>query len=313
VQQLPLVAVVTTGGTIASTVGADGVSTPTLGGGDVLGGAADRAGVRVRTSEALRVDSATMTLEQAAVVRAHVTAALADPDVVGVVVLHGTDSLEETALLLDLHHDDDRPVVLTGSQRTADHPDPDAPANVGAALAATVEARSRGRGVLVVFAGAVHPAPGTTKRHTADLDAFASPEPPLRRGTPLPWVEAPWPRVDVVALHPGADGVLLDAARAAGARGVVVEALGAGNATAEVVEAVARCTAAGVVVALTTRVPQGPVVAGYGGGGGGHELVAAGAVTTGRWRAGQSRVLLATLLRRGAGQDEVAAQFALRG
>jgi L-asparaginase len=301
VTALPLVAVVTTGGTIASTTGADGTSRPTLSGADVLGGAAERAGVAVRVVEALRVDSSTTTLAQADSVRAAVARSLTDPAVVGAVVVHGTDSLEETGYLLDLHHDDERPVVITGSQRTADAPASDAPANLLAALGAAADPSHRGTGVLVAFGGAVLPVAGTTKRHTTDLAAFAPADAPLPRIAPLvpAPADAPWPRVDVVAVVPGDDGALLDAALGLGARGVVLQALGSGNATAAVVAAVRRATDAGVPVVLTTRVPGGPVVPSYGDGGGGADLVAAGALPAGLLRAGQARVLLAVLLRSG--------------
>ncbi|MEZ0163179.1 asparaginase [Kineococcus sp. LSe6-4] len=301
----PLVAVVTTGGTIASTVDTGGVSRPTLGGDELVGAAAARVGVRTRVVEALRVDSSTLTLADAWTVVSTVHGALTDPDVAGVVVLHGTDSLEETAYLLDLHHDDPRPVVLTGSQRTADHPEPDAPANVRDALRAATSAT----GVQVAFGGALLPAAGVAKRHTSDLAAFAAPDGPLPR-VPLAPVDAPWPRVDVVAGYPGMDGVLLDACVAAGARGIVLQGLGSGNATPAVVAAVARARDAGVAVVLTTRVPAGPVVTSYGDGGGGADLAAAGAVPAGRLKAGQARVLLAALLRAGA---DVGGAFAARG
>ncbi|MCI2239389.1 asparaginase [Paenibacillus sp. TRM 82003] len=306
----PVLTVVTTGGTIASTRDEDGVSTPSLGPAELLAGAV--RGARVRVVEALRADSSSLTLADAARVRAAVAGALADADVEAVVVLHGTDSMEETAYLLDLHHDDERAVVLTGAQRTADDPAPDGPGNVALAARTALEPAARGRGVLVAFGGRVHPAAGLSKRHTQDLDAFSSPSPPLPRAEPLPWRDAPWPRVDVVAVSPGDDGVLLDAARAAGARGVVLQALGSGNASGDVVEAVRRCTRAGVAVVVTTRVPGGPVSAGYGGGGGGHDLAAAGAVASGWLRAGQARVLLASLLRTGADADEVRERFGRR-
>ncbi|WP_337061533.1 asparaginase [Kineococcus sp. G2] len=303
----PVLAVVTTGGTIASTRDEHGVSTPSLGGAGLLADAVP--GVRVRVVEALRADSSSLTLADAARVRAAVAGALADADVAAVAVLHGTDSMEETAYLLDLHHDDVRPVVLTGAQRTADDPEPDGPGNVALAVRTALDPAARGRGVLVAFGGRVHPAAGLTKRHTTDLDAFSSPAPPLPRAEPLPWTDAPWPRVDVVAVSPGGDGVLVDAALAAGAHGVVLQALGSGNASAAVVEAVHRCTAAGAAVVVTTRVAAGPVSTGYGGGGGGHDLAAAGAVPSGPLRAGQARVLLACLLRAGAGADEVRERF----
>lgn len=301
----PLIVVVTTGGTIASTVDADGVSSPTLGGGALVGAAAEEAGVRVRVVEALRVDSSTLTLDDAWTVATAVDDALADPEVAGVVVLHGTDSLEETAYLLDLHHDDPRPVVLTGSQRTADHPDTDAPTNVRQALRSAVSST----GVVIAFGGALVPAAGAAKRHTTDLVAFAAPDAPLPR-VPLGTTEGPWPRVDVVAGYPGMDGMLLDACVAAGSRGIVLQGLGSGNATPAVVAAVARARDAGVAVVLTTRVPAGAVATTYGDGGGGADLAAAGAVPAGRLKAGQARVLLAALLRAGV---DVGDGFAARG
>jgi len=306
----PHVVVVATGGTIASTVDEDGVSSPTLDGDVLIGKAAAELGVDVRVVEALRVDSSTLTLDQVELIRGCVVEALADPDVDGVVVLHGTDSLEETAYLLDLHHSDDRPVVITGSQRTSDHPEPDAPTNVRGALRTATDPQARGRGVLVAFGGRVRAAAGLRKRHTERLDAFGAPDGALPRHHLTPGT-GPFPRVDVIAGYPGMDGGLLDACVALGARGIVLAGLGSGNATAEVVAAVQRATDAGVAVVLTTRVGSGPVATSYGAGGGGHELAAAGAVPVGRLKAPQARVLLASLLR--AGSTDLAQEFARRG
>ncbi|MFB9378199.1 asparaginase [Kineococcus gynurae] len=305
--------VVTTGGTIASTVDEHGVSSPTLTGSDLLGGTARQVGVEVEVREALRVDSATLTLADADRIHRTVRDALADATVHGVVVLHGTDSLEETAYLLDLLHEDPRPVVLTGSQRTADHADSDAPANVRTAFLAAADPASRGRGVLVAFGGYVLAAAGVTKRHTTALDTFGTPDGALPRPGVLPDAAGPWPRVDVVALTPGDDGRLLDACLGLAPDGLVLVGLGSGNASPAVVASVARATAAGVPVVLTTRVPAGPTASSYGGGGGGHDLVAAGGVPAGRLRVAQARVLLAVLLRGGSRAEDLRAEFARRG
>jgi len=103
-------------------------------------------------------------------------------------------------------------------------------------------------------------------------------------------------RVDIAAVHPGVDGTALEAFAAAGARGVVLVATGSGNANPAIVAAVADLTRQGVVVGLTTRVDTGPVSGIYGGGGGGADLVVAGAVPLGTLRAGQGRILLLALL-----------------
>ena len=240
-------------------------------------------------------------------------ATLADPAVDGVVVTHGTDTAEETAYLLDLVHSDDRPVVLTGAQRSADAPDADGPRNLRDALRVAADPAARGLGVLVVFDGLVLAARGTRKVHTQEAAAFAQPDggalgrvvdgrlvvdgvPAHREHLDLGAADLEAPRVDIAAVYPGVDGTALQAFAAAGARGVVLVATGAGNANPAIVAAVADLTRQGVVVGLTTRVDTGPVAGVYGGGGGGADLVAAGAVPLGTLRAGQGRILLLALL-----------------
>ncbi|MDF9716642.1 asparaginase [Nocardioides sp. ChNu-153] len=303
------VAVVTTGGTIASVRDADGTSAPALAAAELLAGVAVPAGTEVRVVDLLAADSSVLTLADMQAVSDAVGAELARPDTVGVVVVHGTDAMEETALLLDLQHRDPRPVVVTGAQRTADDPDADGPANLrtALALAAGTHGRPDAPGVLVTMGGRVLPAAGTTKRSTVAVDGFAH-EP---GGAPLPHLTAPVSgvRVDLVAVHPGGDATHLDASLAAGAHGVVLAGLGSGNATPAIVAGVARCTARGVPVAVSTRVPTGPLSPGYGGGGGGHDLVAAGAVHAHVLRPGQARVLLAALIAAGAPDAQVRAAF----
>jgi L-asparaginase len=115
-------------------------------------------------------------------------------------------------------------------------------------------------------------------------------------------------RVDIVSVYPGCDATALDALAAAGAQGIVLEASGAGNANLTICAAVARLTGQGVVVVLSTRVHAGPVVALYGGGGG-VDLVAAGALPAGLLRPSQARILLIALLGTGAEPDEVRSAF----
>lgn len=280
------VALLTTGGTIASSRDEHGVSRP------VAGAEIELDGVRVR--EVMSKDSSALDLTDLDTIRTATAEALAEDGCVGVVVLHGTDTMEESALYVDLFHDDERPVVFTGAQRTSDHPEPDGPRNIAAAVAA---AQSE-QGVLIAFGGRLLPARGVIKRHTTELDAFRSS--PLPRPKPLQWKPVAGIRVDIVALYPGADGVQIDASRAAGASGVVLEALGSGNTNAGVVHAVREAVAAGVHVVVTTRVPFGETSPTYGGGGGGHDLLDAGAVFSRELRAGQARIQLAALIASGA-------------
>ena len=280
------VALLTTGGTIASSRDEHGVSRPVAGAGIELDG--------VRVREVMSKDSSALDFTDLDTIRTATADALAEDGCVGVVVLHGTDTMEESALYVDLFHDDERPVVFTGAQRTSDHPDPDGPNNIAAAVAA---AQSE-QGVLIAFGGRVLPARGAIKTHTTELDAFRSAA--LPRPKPLQWKPVAGVRVDIVALYPGADGVQIDAAREAGASGIVLEALGSGNTKAGVVHAVKEAVAAGVHVVVTTRVPFGETSPTYGGGGGGHDLLDAGAVFSRELRAGQARIQLEALVATGA-------------
>jgi L-asparaginase len=306
------VVVLGTGGTIASRRDDRGAAQPVDRVGSLVAGLAPD-GVTVEARDLFVKDSSALTpADQALIVRA-VADALADPGVAGVVVTHGTDTAEETAYLLDLAHTDDRPVVLTGAQRPADDADADGPRNLRDALVVAADPGARGLGVLVVFDGVALAARGTRKVHTHDAAAFAHPDggalgrvadgrlvvdgiPAHREHLDIGDHDIATLRVDIAAVYPGVDGTALAAFAAAGARGVVLVATGAGNANPAIVAAVADLTRRGVVVGLTTRVDTGPVAGLYGGGGGGADLVAAGAVPLGTLRAGQGRILLLALL-----------------
>ena len=303
------VVVLSTGGTVASGRGEGDRIAPLGDGADVLRSHLDPG---VSVLEVMSVDSSTMSLDRMVAIRDAVTAVLDDPLVDGVVVLHGTDTLEETAMLLDLFHDDPRPVVLTGAQRPADDPHPDGPGNVKAAVRVAGAAEARGRGVLIVFGDRILCARGARKAHTTRLNGFEQylSAGDARRGV-LPWCpEVGCIRVDIVALYPGCDRTHLDASVAAGARGVVLEAMGSGNGNPTVLAAVEDCLANGVAVVVTSRVPDGIVEPIYGGAGGGRDLTAAGAIFSPWLRAGQARVLLAALLANGADSDRMARAFA---
>jgi L-asparaginase len=305
---VPLVTVLATGGTIASRAGAGG-ATAQDGGDDLVARLDLPPGLDVRVRDVVRVGGFRMTLDRVHEVARAVAAELRDEAAAGVVITHGTDTIEETAFFLDVFHDDPRPVVVTGAQRAADAPDTDGPRNLSDAV---VAAAARGLGLLIGFGGQLFPARGTRKTHTIAADTFTNPAGgPLgwvhggtvevvtapRRGAALP-LDAFDPtgvRVDVVPCYPDADDTALRACVEAGARGVVLEATGAGNANPAICAAVAGLTAAGVVVVTSTRVAAGPVVAIYGDGGG-VDLARAGAVPSGLLRPSQARILLAALL-----------------
>ncbi|MGF9564751.1 asparaginase [Neorhizobium sp. JUb45] len=307
-EKKPLVAIVTTGGTIASQRDSDGVSRPSLDGDSLIGLIPD-AGVDLKVIDLMAKDSASLTLADMQAISNAVGLLIRDPLIDGIVVLHGTDAMEETALLLQLQHQLTKPVVLTGAQFTADDERTDGPANLAAAVRAAVDHPNTRRGVLVCFGGKIHPAWGLYKHATDNGDAFRQSMPVQNPILHLP-ADVSAVRIDIITVYPGGDGTFLDHSLATGAKGIVLAALGSGNATSSVVEASKRCIAKQIPVVTSSRVPQGGLTSTYGGGGGGHDLAQAGAVLSHNLRPGQARILLASLVAAGATGETISEAFA---
>lgn len=299
-----------TGGTIASR-GGPGGRTASVSADELVRSVSGRhPGIEVSALDLATRGSFSAGLDDLLQLTAGIVAAFKD-DIDGLVVTHGTDSMEESAFLAGLVVDDPRPLVFTGAQRPFDDPGRDGPANLADAIAVAASPQARGRGSLICFDGSVFAARGATKVHTLSAHAFDAPGrgpvaqvadgrvhplAPAHRPPALPLDPAgPLPRVDIVNVYPGADAALLRACVEAGARGVVVNAFGVGNAPPSFTPEIERLSASGIPVLICSRVGSGPVLPLYGGGGGA-DLERAGAVFGDDLSAWQGRLLLAAAL-----------------
>ncbi len=188
--------------------------------------------------------------------------ALADAQVDGLVILHGTDTLEETAYFLHLALPAGKPVVLTGAMRPADHPEADGPANLRAAVALAASAGAADKGVLVVMNAQAHGARHLRKARTTGLDAFEADQPwttarPDGRFANL--ATTILPRVDILPGYAGAPAMLIDACVADGARGLVLALTGHGSIPAAWEPALQRAREQGVAILRASRC-AGPVI-----------------------------------------------------
>lgn len=320
---MPRVAVVFTGGTIS--MGFDPVA-----GGNVP--SLDGAAILARTpgldaiADVVPIDrgltpASHFTFRDLMTLAGVIQGALDDAAVDGVVVVQGTDTIEETSFAWDLVVDSTKPVVVTGAMRASHEEGYDGPANLRRAVAAAASPALHGAGVVVSLGGTIEAADDVTKMHTTAFDTFHSPNRgslgsvgegseveavvrgPRRGLQPAPSDGA---RVDLVEAGIGTDGALIDAAVAAGARGVVVAATGAGNTAPAMLTAAQRAMATGVAVALASRCPSGAVTTAYAFPGGGGTWVRAGAIPAGTLCAIKARVALSLGLGAGLERDGLA-------
>ncbi|WP_157537158.1 asparaginase [Nocardioides sp. Root190] len=330
----PTVAIGALGGTIASTSSADDGSeiVPTLSASSLAAavpGLDAVASVRAETLATLPSPS----LDEPTIMRALAWARSAvEAGATGVVLTQGTDTLEESAYLLDLFWDRQEPLVVTGAMRSSQAAGADGPANLLTAVRCAVETASRERGVLVAFDDEIHQARWVSKTDSMSTSAFRSAvfgpigrcvEAEVVYGVPAGRVpalrlsrgaESEDPRVPLVATYLGDDGYVLDAIRSDDIDGIVIAGFGAGHVSARMAEAVGRL-ARQVPVVFASRTGSGPTGrAMYGYPGSEIDLVARGAVGAGWLSPVKARLLLWALALRGpVARADVVAEFEVRG
>ena len=329
-----MIGILFTGGTISMRIDpATGSAVPALSAEEIVAQAPDLPGVTdFEIEEFGRLPGPHVTPEHMWRLANRAAAWLDRPDIDGLVITHGTDTIEETAFMLDLLLTTDKPVVMVGAMRTVSDPSWDGPANLLAAASVAASPSSAGVGVVVVMDEHIFPAREVCKIHTESSGSFATPEfGPLgmvdsgevvyrRRPMPRPtWhtadaepglrVRRLETRVDLVQAFTGMTDRPLRHAIADGAVGLALIAFGRGNVPPTIVPAVRDAVASGVLVTVSSRSLAGRVSARYGYDGGGLQLRDAGAVLSGDLSGAQARLLQMVALGHTDGNAAAAAEL----
>jgi L-asparaginase len=319
---LPTIAILATGGTIAGSADDAGSAARYRAGAVPIDQllAASKLGLErianVRAEQVAQIDSKDLTFDVWEKLVARIRHWIDVEQVDGVVITHGTDTLEETAMLLHLTQHTDTPIVMTAAMRPSTSLSADGPLNLLNAVRVAANPASRGRGVLVALNQRVHAARDVQKGHTYAVEAFVSPDVgpmgyvldtqvQFQRATqrpaqgdvlPLP-PAGQWPWVEVLASYAQPDARLVDALVAAGVKGLVIAATGAGSIHANLETALQRASSQGVHVLRSTRTGAGVVPA---------QPDGQGWASTGTLNPYKARVLLMLLIAAGRAQAETA-------
>jgi len=280
--KLPKVVILATGGTIAGaaeTGTTAGYESGQVGVDVLLAAVPDLARIADCTGEQIaNVGSQNMNDEVWLTLATRINE-LVKTDINGIVITHGTDTMEETAYFLSLVVHSDKPVVLTGSMRPSTAMSADGPLNIYNAVAVAADPDAVGKGVVVVANDEIHGARSVIKSNTTEVSTFYSDDQGLignvRYGDAI-FFRSPYmrhtrdsefsvegidelPRVDIIYMHENADGLLIDAAVKLGAKGIVTAGMGNGNMTDSALESLAKAAKAGIVCVRSSRVPTGLV------------------------------------------------------
>lgn len=302
------VTVFATGGTIAMKYDeAAGGLIPACTGEDLTAavpGLSDLAHIEVE--QVCNVPSGHMTPDIMFTLHQRAEEVLARDDVAGVVITHGTDTVEETAYFLDLTHSSDKPIVLTAAMRGAAETSPDGPANIYCAVQAAAAPKSRNKGVMVCLNNLLHAAGEVMKTHSANCATFDSPwwgpigyvdcDRVIYRRTPTPFEhfdpKTLSARVDLIKAVTGSGREYIDFAVEQGIQGLVIEGFGRGNIPPGMINGIADAVAKGVAVVISTRTPGGRVLDVYGYAGSVTDSCKHGAIMGGEISAAKARLKL---------------------
>lgn len=305
---LPTVAVLGMGGTIAQKYDpVTHASVPAVSADDLTKNIPGLDKVaKLQVEEIMNIDSSQAKPDDWLKLAKRVNEVLKDPAISGVVVVHGTDTMEEGVFLVDRLLDSNKPVVFVGAMRNASELGADGPRNLRDAITVAAAPEFKDCGAMLAMNSHVSPAKGVRKSHTINPQTFVTGEEgnigyvtaegPILfhkpvRAKPIPMPDK-LPKVDVIPSYSGSDGRLAKYAVESGAEGLVVEGVGAGNVNEATYEGVKLALAKKLPVVVTSRVYYGEVLPIYGGPGGGHTLKEDGVIFPGRLTTAQARILL---------------------
>ncbi len=282
-KELPNVMILATGGTIAGAAASGTQAGYTSGAVTIDAMIAAVPGIRdlanITGEQISNVGSQDMSFDILLKVAKRCNELLAKPEIAGIVITHGTDTMEESAFFLNLTVRSEKPVVLVGSMRPSTAVSADGPLNLYNAVGVAADPNAKGRGVMVVMNDWIHGAHSLTKTSTTAVQTFLSPARGLVGvatygkndfyGMP-PWKHTAQsefditnvtklPRVDILFAYLDMAPELIDASAASGAKGIVIAGVGNGNMTKASVDAAARAVKKGVVVVRSSRVATGSV------------------------------------------------------
>jgi L-asparaginase len=252
---------------------------------------------------------------------------LDDISIAGAVITHGTDTLEETAYLLDLVIASSKPVVFVGAMRNSSELSWDGPGNLRSAVRVAADVQARECGVMVVMNDQLIAAAEAIKTHTESTDTFQSRDSGAlgmvdkdriivtrrlarREHIPADSIEE---QVDLIKLSAGSDGKFIDFAVQSGARGLIIEALGRGNVPVAALPAIQRAIEAGLPVVIASRCWRGRVLDTYGYEGAGKQLKRMGAMLSGLLPGHKARIKLMLLLGANCSLEKIRASFEQHG
>ncbi|MCA1025648.1 asparaginase [Cytobacillus kochii] len=305
------VSIITTGGTIASKENEKGLLESGVMTGEELATLCNLPNdIEIKVVDVMQKPSMHIDFNEMMKVRQAIIEELKNEKVDGIVVTHGTDSLEETAYFLDLTIDDDRPIVVTGSQRSPQDVGTDVFSNLRNSVYVAVNDVIHDVGVVVVFNERIYSAKYVKKVHASNLQGFESfgygylgiidndlvsvYQKPVKKDTYQ--INKTIPRVDIVKCYSGADGIAIDAYIEKGAKGIILEGVGRGQVSPYMVESIEKGIEKGIIFVVTTSAEEGKVYPSYSYLGSAHYLMEKKVLLGEDYDSKKARIKLAVLL-----------------